>query len=359
MALPTRVQQFIVNDTFQFRPGFLEQPLYGYTNLKGGPHRPNVSEILFEWFDSVNFLKNRKRLIPFVSFVAHILTFAFAFVFFSSLLTPKYVVFLLLFVLFQGTFYNTFWFHRYCSHRAFTFRSLFFAKFFLWTNPFFFREESYAIAHYIHHQQPDMAGDPYGPHLGWLGSYLAIESIQKINTSISEEQYGYLIKRVSHIGFKAVNYKSFQRSGSIEHPGYFILRSFFAQLFYTCFFWFIGGFSAVVTWYASVAVTFFLVRDFNWRGHGGFGSIFNKSKISLPKNQAFYGYLAAEWHKNHHKYPMSANNGFFSNQLDLACQFIKFLRNIGIISNFIDSNHLSMRASLVRQKNFVASYVSK
>ena len=67
---------------------------------------------------------------------------------------------------------------------------------------------------------------------------------------------------------------------------------------------------------AAPFVNLAMVRDFNWRGHGG---TYRNKKIpgwefdsrSRALNQHAYGFLASEWHDNHHKYPYSANSGFF------------------------------------------------
>jgi hypothetical protein len=54
---------------------------------------------------------------------------------------------------------------------------------FLWTNPLFFREESYALPHHVHHAQTEGPGDPYGPHPGRLASFVALETTQRTRTS--------------------------------------------------------------------------------------------------------------------------------------------------------------------------------
>ncbi|MDB6018634.1 MAG: Fatty acid desaturase [Pedosphaera sp.] len=100
-----------------------------------------------------------------------------------------------------ATVYNTVWYHRYCSHRAFKFRNRWWPRLFLWSNPVCFREESYVIPHRLHHSHSDEVGDPYGPHLGWLGSYLATESQQKLNRNLSRTDYDRLAKSLEHIGF--------------------------------------------------------------------------------------------------------------------------------------------------------------
>src|SRR2546430_7246242 len=58
----------------------------------------------------------------------------------------------------------------------------------------------------------------------------------------------------------------------------------------------------------------FGIRTFNFDGHGGGrdarrrGHDFNRNDLSI--NQWWPGYVAGEWHNNHHLYPTSARSGF-------------------------------------------------
>jgi stearoyl-CoA desaturase (delta-9 desaturase) len=77
-------------------------------------------------------------------------------------------------------------------------------------------------------------------------------------------------------------------------------------------------------------------------GHGGNRRRVKKTRWefddkSYALNQYFYGYLASEWHDNHHKYPFSANNGFLPRQFDLAFQIIKLMHKVGIVESYVDA----------------------
>jgi stearoyl-CoA desaturase (delta-9 desaturase) len=120
---------------------------------------------------------------------------------------------------------HTLWYHRYCSHRPFRFKRQWHAKIFVWFNPLYTPEEHYAIAHRQHHKWAEQVGDPYGPHIGWLGSYFAIDSIQKLNVDISEDRYERLKNSVSHIGFRMSTYEQFRKTGMVEHRGHYFLRT--------------------------------------------------------------------------------------------------------------------------------------
>ena len=104
----------------------------------------------------------------------------------------------------------------------------------------------------------------------------------------------------------------------------------------------IGGVVYLTAWYGSIFVILFLIRDFNWRGHGGNnprakkpGWEFDDRNYAL--NQHFYGYLASEWHDNHHRFPRSANNAFMAPQVDIAFQIIKLLSRIGLVDSYVDA----------------------
>ena len=114
-------------------------------------------------------VQNPTRKLAALSFAFHFATLWIFWLYCCLYANWKTFAFLVVSVYFLATIYNTVWYHRYCSHSSFEFESPAWSTLLLWTNPFFYREESYAIAHRIHHQCTDKVGDPYGPHLGWLG----------------------------------------------------------------------------------------------------------------------------------------------------------------------------------------------
>jgi len=161
------------------------EPVFGYTRDGITPHKPNLKEILSEWLDATNFTADSSRTLIALNcifFASLGLAFGWYVIHFLSLAT---LLFLMASLIFIGTVYNTLWYHRYCSHHAFKFARQDFARVLLWTTPLFFRESTYAIPHRIHHQYIDKPGDPYGPHLGWLGSFLAIDSSMKLNSNVT------------------------------------------------------------------------------------------------------------------------------------------------------------------------------
>ncbi len=321
------------------------EPTFGHDTSSAKPHSPSTTEIIIEWCDAMNVVKHPSRALTVLNFAFHLSTFVACVYFLIARISIQSLVFMLISVFVLGTVYNTLWYHRYCSHAAFRFNNNFFAKLFLWTNPILFREECYAIPHMIHHQRTEKPGDPYGPHLGWLGSYLAPESAQKTDTNISAAEYATLCASIAHIPLKTSSYAQFLRSGAVEELRYYLFRVAFIQLFWGVSIFLIYGSDILWAWFAAIFFITFLIRDFNWRGHGGnqprgkkVGWEFDHSSYAL--NQWFYGYLASEWHDNHHKYPFSANNGFLPGQIDVAFQIIKLLHRLGIVESYVDAKPL-------------------
>ncbi len=308
------------------------------------PHAPTFKETISELLHALNFIKYPTHTLLAVNFFFYLLT-SVAFVIFSfSYLTLHSFIFTMICVAFLGTVYNSVWFHRYCCHSAYHFKKARYSYLFLWTNPlsFIFREETYAIPHRIHHEQSERAADPYGPHLGWLGSFLSTELTQRLNTDITERDYALLTSSISHIGLAENTFEQFKTTGSIEKVTQYLSRAVFAQLFWTGLVFGFGGTTYLMAWYGSCFIATTLIRDFNWRGHGGNsrhtkrpGWEFDHRSYAL--NQRFYGYIASEWHDNHHKYPTSANNGFLPGQIDIAFHVIKTLCKFRIVQAYIDS----------------------
>ncbi len=315
--------------TPQAKPGWLVTPTYG--RVGPSPLRPTLKEVLVEWFDAISFWKDATRLPPALYALYHLATFAVFVYFLIHFFSVVAVLSVVGIGVFVGSVYNTVWYHRYCSHQAFKFRSVWFARLFLWTNPISFREESYVIPHRIHHSKSDEPGDPYGPHLGWLGSYLATETQQKMNRNISSAEYDRLARSLDHIGLVKNSYEQFQRTGSVENIWHYGARALVANLFWSAVGYAIAGWPGVLAFISGVFLFTFVVRDFNFRGHG---SLFGTKKRGMPVNQVIYGIIAGEWHENHHAHPRLARSGLVWWQVDLPYWIIKLMRACGMVTQY-------------------------
>ncbi len=320
----------------------LQEPTFGYAREDGTPREPTVAEALAEWWSAVNFLADPRRLPAALHVLYHLTTLGCLVSLLGWHLSWRSALYFLLAAPFLATVTHTAWLHRYCSHKAFEFRRPWMARVFLWLNGLNIREDTYAIPHRVHHQRSDRVGDPYGPHLGRLGSYLAIESVTKLNTSMTPVQYEHVVRTVSHIGFPVSTYAQFQRTGTVEHAGHLAVRMAVAQALWGGLAWAVGGLECVLAWYGAVFFVTFLVRDFNYMGHGGRrprakveGWEFDDRTLAL--NQVFYGLLASEWHNNHHKFPRSANLRLVPAQVDSAFLFIRLLHALGVVSSYVDA----------------------
>jgi fatty-acid desaturase len=310
-----------------YRQTMLDKPTYGHPGP--APKTPTTREVLAEWFDAISFWKDRTRLIPAGYVVYHFATFLAFLWFMTTHFSVAAAVTVVVSASFIGTVYNTMWYHRFCSHQAFKFSSIWFARVFLWTNPVCFREESYVIPHRIHHAKSDEPGDPYGPHLGWLGSYLATETQQKTNRKLSATEYERLERSLSHVGFVSNSYGQYRKTGSVENVWHYLARFVFAHFFWGGLAWLAAGWWGVWAWISGVFVFTFLVRDFNYRGHS---AMFGHHRLGEPVNQIFFGVIAGEWHENHHQYPRLARSGLAWWQVDAPYWIIRAMKFCGIVT---------------------------
>ncbi len=315
--------------SLRVKPGWLVEPTYGHVGPS--PLRPTLTEVLREWVDAISFWKDSTRLLPAFYAFYHFATLAVFGYFLAVYFSVAAIVAVVVIAVFIGTVYNTVWYHRYCSHQAFKFRSLWFARLFLWTNPISFREESYVVPHRIHHAKSDEPGDPYGPHLGWLGSYLATETQQKMNREITSAEYERLADSLGHIGLIKSSYETFQKTGSVENIWHYGARVIVANLFWGALGFAVASWPGVLAWISGVFLFTFVVRDFNYRGHA---SLFGTKEKGMPVNQVIYGIIAGEWHENHHAHPRLAMSGFTWWQVDLPYWIIKLMSLCGLVVQY-------------------------
>jgi fatty-acid desaturase len=314
------------------------RPLPGLSVIdqNGRPRVPTLAQQVHEFFESLNVFRDKRRLLSLLFELYHFGTFGLAVVYFGWHFSLTSVASLVVLLVAFANLWNTVWYHRYCSHRAFAFRTRWAPTVLLWLNPIGFREEIYALLHHPHHAYTDTARDPYGPHLGPIGSYVASGRFA-IDTALTGPEYDRLKGLIRHVPIVTSSLAVFQRWGSVEAPLHYLLRFTFANLF-----WFgvnhsLFGIQGVLVWYTAVFLFTLLMRDFNYRGHHGThrdGWDFDRSNLAL--NQWFYGLLASEWHNNHHMFPSSARNGFLARQVDLSFWIIVAFKHLGLVERFND-----------------------
>ena len=130
----------------------------------------------------------------------------------------------------------------------------------------------------------------------------------KLNAQVTERRYELMVRSISHEGFQISDYDSYRPTGSLENICCYVTKALVTQLFWAILILTIPGVSYLMAWYAALFITTALIRNFDWRQHGGnFRNYknpaleFDTSNATL--NQRFYGFIASEWHNNHHKYP--------------------------------------------------------
>lgn len=319
----------------------LQEPTYGWTDSKGELVTPTNKQIVSELWMRVNIFKSRKNWIPFIGWfwVLCLMPFFFlsAFVYFSWWVVLCAAVYSVIIMSTHGTI----WYHRYGTHRAFTFKNSFWR--FVTQNLVVkvIPEESYIVSHHVHHAKSDLPGDPYNAQAGFLYCFLADTNHQVLNPNLSEQDYDSAAAMIKHTGIKANTYEQYKKWGSIANPyrtfGLWMLNWSF---WYTAFY-FIGGHALACCLFAGAMIWVVGVRTFNYQGHGKGelkhqeGVDFCKDNLSI--NQTRPGLMAGEWHNNHHLFPGSARSGFLAHQIDLAWCYIYMLYKIGGVATYRDS----------------------
>jgi len=335
----------MANNTFI--DNLLHEPSYGWKTEDGELIVPTTKQLWLEALSRINIFNTRKNWISGISWLMVVCMlpffFFFLFKFFSWYLVGAIVVYSMVIM---GT-HGTIWFHRYCTHKAYTF-----------SHPIWriitqnlvvktFPEEVYVVSHHVHHVKSDTPGDPYNPQGGFMYCMLSDVNHQSVNRELCEKNYTRAINFMKHTGVKINSYEQYQKWGSIASPMYTVAVWLLNWAFWYGAFFLIGGHALACALFTAAMLWFVLVRAFNYTGHGKGKALhrdgvdFDRSNLSL--NQSRPGLLAGEWHNNHHLYPGSARAGFLPQQIDLAWIYIYILHKFRMVSSYKDSKKEFMR----------------
>lgn len=317
----------------------LEPPSYGFER-GGGLYIPSHQELFSEFFSRTDILSSRKNWLSFFSWFATCSLSIPFFVFLISFFSWKLLLIGLAYSMIVLGTHGTIYLHRYSTHRAYRFRNA--------LSRFIVRnlvikiipEEIYVISHHVHHQFPERPGDPYNVHGGWLYCFLADVNHQPIARNLSKQDYESLLKLMNHTGVRLNSYEQYLKWGSLCHPFFTCMHYVLNWAFWYIAFYLIGGHALSVAIFGMAVIWAFGVRTYNFDGHGRgrdrrrAGIDFNFKDFSV--NQLWPGFVAGEWHNNHHLYPNGARSGFLGYQLDLAWLFIRFYYLIGGIISYRD-----------------------
>jgi stearoyl-CoA desaturase (delta-9 desaturase) len=324
-----------------FLKNVLEPPVYGWRDSAGNFSKPSNFQISNEFFSRLNVFKNKKNWLSFVSWflVLCLAPFLFLFIFKYFSITGLIIAFVYGMIV-MGT-HGTIWHHRYCTHRAYKFKNKFWRFITQNLTLKIIPEEIYAISHHVHHALSDQPGDPYNAQGGFLYCFLADVNHQPIARNMSLKDYNRCVTMMDHTGVQTNTYEQYQKWGSLANPARAILGIILNWGFWFTVFFLIGGPALVCAIFGAAGIWAVGVRTFNYEGHGKGkdmrreGVDYNRDDMSI--NQIWPGFVAGEWHNNHHLFPNSARSGFKPYQIDMAWYYIKFLSLIGAVSSYRDS----------------------
>jgi fatty-acid desaturase len=324
----------------------LEPPSYGFVR-QDDLYVPSRSELWREFFGRLNVVRSRKQWLPLWSWVSSLALLPFLVAFIAWHFNPGLLAIGLFYSMVVLGTHGTIYLHRYCTHRAFAFTTPFWC--FVCRNLVIkiVSEELYVVSHHVHHSFAEKPGDPYNAHGGWLYCFLADVNHQPIAKDMTEAEYRRAGRLMTHVGVRINPYDAYLKLGSLSDPartvGHYVLNWLF--WYGVCFL--IGGHALGTAVFGCAFFWAFGIRTFNFDSHGRgqdmqrAGSDFQKEDLSL--NQWWPGYVAGEWHNNHHLYPTSARSGFLPHQVDLPWYAIRLCRWLGVVTRCRDSKTAFLR----------------
>lgn len=329
----------------------LQEPSYGWQNEKGELIKPTGKQLLREAFSRINIFKTRKNWISGISWLMAACMIPFFIVFITQYFSWWLVAAFVLYSMVVMSTHGTIWFHRFCTHKSYTFR-----------HPIFriitqnlviktFPEEIYVVSHHVHHSKSDQPGDPYNPQGGFMYCMLSDVNHQSIAKNMTEGDYNRTVHFMRHTGVQLNSYKQYLKWGSVATPLYTVALWLLNWAFWYTAFYLLGGHGLACALFGAAMFWFVLVRAFNYTGHGKGeqkhvdGIDFDRSNLSI--NQTRPGLFSGEWHNNHHLYPGSARAGFLPYQIDLAWIYIYGMYKLGVVTSYRDS-----------KKDFLKKYIA-
>lgn len=324
-----------------FIDNVLQVPSYGWADKDGNLIKPTLKQLWGEAFSRINIFRTKKNWIPFINWFTAVCMVPFLYFYLAYYFSWQLLIATVVYGMVIMSTHGTIWFHRYSTHRAYTFSNSFWR--FITQNLVLrtFAEEVYVVSHHVHHLKSDKPGDPYNSYAGIMYCMLSDVNHQAIAKDMDEESYNKTRNFIAHTGVWTNSYAKYLKWGSIACPFYTVGLLLLNWAFWSGIFYLIGGPGLVCALFTGALFWFVLVRAFNYTGHGGGkvkhveGVDFDRSNLSI--NQTRPGMLSGEWHNNHHLYPESARAGFLPYQLDLAWIYIFCMHKIGAVSRYKDS----------------------
>jgi sn-1 stearoyl-lipid 9-desaturase len=328
----------------------LIEPHYGWADAEGNFIKPTLKQILKEYLTRINIFKDSKAWFPFMAWFWVLCLLPFMLLLLFKYFTwPLFIGGMVYGMVIMGS-HGTMWYHRYSTHNAFTFKNSFWKFVSQHIVIKVIPEELYVVSHHIHHEKSDMPGDPYNAFGGFFYCFFADTNHQLIKRDLTPEDYNVASKCLQHTGARINTYEEYLKYGTITNPWYIMISWVLNWSFWGLAFFFLGeaigvtggGMAMVCAVFGGTFVWSVGIRTFNYEGHGkgagknGWGSSdLNRKDYSI--NQLWPGYVAGEWHNNHHLFPTSSRSGFLPYQMDLPWMYVKFLHWLGGITEYRDN----------------------
>ncbi len=299
-----------------------------------------MGEILRVWGSRMNLFASRKAWLPVSGWFWTLSLAPFAVVFLTRHFSwPLMLAGFLYSMVGIGT-HGTVYLHRYATHRAFRVRNGFYLFILRNLTLKIVPEEIYVVSHHVHHAFSDTPGDPYNARAGWLYCFLAGELHQPIRRDMSRADYDRVCALVRHTGMGINTYEQYLRWGSIADPVRHSLHYLFNWVFWYAAFYAIGGHALATALFGWAMVWGVGIRAHNYDLHAG-GKDRRREGVdfdcnSLAVNAIWPGFVAGEWHNNHHLYPQSVRAGFLWWQPDVSFEFLRLFRLLGGITSWQD-----------------------
>ncbi len=226
---------------------------------------------------------------------------------------------------FLSLFFQTFFLHRYCSHKMFTMNKFWDRFFYFFTfitqGTSFLNPRAYAIMHRMHHAYSDTEKDPHSPHF--------FKDIWQMTMQTKDIYINYSKFKIEPEKAFQGNYPEWKLLDKISDM--WTVRILFAALYVLFYIHF-----ATSWWMFLLLPVHFFMGPFhgaivNWCGHKyGYSNYSNNdhSKNTLPFDFLMMGEL---FQNNHHKSPNSINFAKKWYEFDPSYPIIRILNFTRII----------------------------
>lgn len=317
----------------------LQEPSYGWSR-NAVLYSPTTAELLREWRARLNIFRDRKAWLSVTIWSFTLLLFPFALVFLLNYFSWKLMLAGLLYSMVWIGAHGTMYLHRYGTHQAFTFSHAAYRFVCRNLSVKIVPEEMYIVSHHVHHGYSDQPGDPYNARAGWLYCFLAGDLHQRINPNLSTKDYTRVARLLEHTGMRLNTFEQYQRWGSVTSPARLITHYVLNWAFWYAAFYAVGGHALATALFGWSAVWAIGIRAHNYDLHAGGadkrrdGVDFDRSCLAINAN--WPGFVAGEWHNNHHLFPASVRSGFLPSQPDVAFALIWIFRVLGGVKSWRD-----------------------